>query len=92
MLNNANYDLPQHIYSGIPFYQARTATEAMKRKLGPFMTTANINGKLLRNLIEKWQVRDGAGVHVQHGRCTVAVTMCIADCSSCVTDPLRNFK
>ncbi len=40
----------------VPFYHAPAATEAIRRKLGPYLTEARLNGKLLRNLIEKWQV------------------------------------
>lgn len=59
LIANANYHLPQH-FSGvpIPFYHAPAATAALKKKLGPFMSFATINGRLLRNLLEKWQLYD----------------------------------
>jgi fatty acid desaturase len=60
VLNDANYHLPQHLHGGVPFYHARAATEAIKAKLGPFITTAQLNGRLVRALFEKWQVYDEA--------------------------------
>lgn len=59
-MNDANYHLPQHLHGGVPFYHARAATEAIRAKLGPFMTTAHLNGRLVRALFEKWQVYDEA--------------------------------
>ena len=58
VLNYANYHLPQHIRGQVPFYHAQAATESIRQKLGPYLTEANLNGKLVRNLIEKWQVYD----------------------------------
>lgn len=60
LLNNAGHHLPQHLHTllPVPFYHARAATEAIKRKLGPYMTTASLNPRLIRNLLEKWQVYD----------------------------------
>ena len=60
LLNNAGHHLPQHLHTflPVPFYHARDATEAIKRKLGPYMTVATLNPRLIRNLLERWQVYD----------------------------------
>ncbi|KAG1677836.1 hypothetical protein FOA52_008600 [Chlamydomonas sp. UWO 241] len=58
VLNYANYHLPQHLSGSVPFYHAKAATQAIDARLGPFLTKANLNGRLLRNLVERWQVYD----------------------------------
>lgn len=42
----------------MPFYHSKAATDSIREKLGPYLTEAKLNGKLVRNLIERWQVYD----------------------------------
>ena len=58
VLNYANFHLPQHLRGEVPFYNAPAATEAIRLRLGPYLTEADLNGRLVRNLIERWQVFD----------------------------------
>lgn len=56
VLNYANYHLPQHLSGSVPFYHAKAATAALESRLSPFLNVAAVNGRLLRNLMERWQV------------------------------------
>jgi len=58
VINYANYHLPQHLAGGVPFYRAKSATASIEAKLQPFVNRARFNGRLLRNLVERWQVYD----------------------------------
>jgi len=58
VLNDANYHLPQHLRPDVPFYHAREATQALRQRLGPYMSEGVMSGRLLRNVVERWQVFD----------------------------------
>ncbi|GAX75554.1 hypothetical protein CEUSTIGMA_g2997.t1 [Chlamydomonas eustigma] len=58
LINYANYHLPQHLRNDVPFYHAKQATEAIRQKLGPYLTETKLSGRLVRNLVERWQVYD----------------------------------
>ncbi|GFH08838.1 omega-6 fatty acid desaturase [Haematococcus lacustris] len=46
------------LWSGVPYYHAKTATAALREKLGPYMNEAPFSIRLLTNHITKWHVFD----------------------------------
>jgi hypothetical protein len=78
VLNSANYALPQFLAPGLPFTRAREAYALVKKRLGPYLTEATLNAKLLTNQVVKWQVGWAACARAcgavqrcsQHAACT----------------------
>jgi fatty acid desaturase len=58
IVHNFNYTAVQQVASSVPFHSAPEAHEALRQRLGPYLTEAQPSMELLRNLIFKWQVYD----------------------------------
>jgi fatty acid desaturase len=58
LLHHANYRLPQQMSLSIPSYRCKGAQEYLQQRLGQYLTIAELNPKLLLNLMTAWLVYD----------------------------------
>jgi hypothetical protein len=56
LLHHANYHLPAHLAVDIPSYHLKGAHHYLQQRLGRYLTFANLNPRLLINLMTAWQV------------------------------------
>jgi fatty acid desaturase len=58
LLHHANYHLPSHVSISIPSYNMKGAQQYLHQRLGKYLTIAQPNAQLLRNLMTAWLVYD----------------------------------
>jgi hypothetical protein len=58
LLHHANYHLPSHVSISIPSYNLKGAQQYLQQRLGKYLTIAQPNAQLLRNLVTAWLVYD----------------------------------
>jgi hypothetical protein len=58
LLHHANYHLPSHVSISIPSYNLKGAQQYLQQRLGKYLTIAQPNAQLLRNLMTAWLVYD----------------------------------
>jgi fatty acid desaturase len=58
LLHHANYHLPSHVSISIPSYNLKGAQQYLQQRLVKYLTIAQPNAQLLRNLMTAWLVYD----------------------------------
>jgi fatty acid desaturase len=58
IVHGANYAAVQQVAASVPFHGAARAHEALRQRLGPYLTEAAPSLQLLLNVVYKWQVYD----------------------------------